>query len=106
MGRFIQQRAHRKDREVVDFESEAIRIWSAAKADADRHERTGQGERASKILDRARATCIDLFEGAMQAGKPGVAEIVAWYADLDPALRARAKAAYLKLHPRFVHCGR
>lgn len=102
MPRFIQERAPRKDREPVDFESEAIRTWSAARAEAERLERQGSGKFAASALDRARTRCIALFEGAMEAGQPGIAEIVAWHADLDPELRARARTAYRAKHPRCI----
>lgn len=101
MGRYHQEPRRNRD-EIVDFESEAIRTWSAAKAEAERLEKQGSGKFAASALDRARTRCIALFEGAMEAEQPGVAETVAWYADLDPALRARAKAAYRKLHPRSI----
>lgn len=106
MPRFIPERAPRKERKVVDFEAEAIRAYDAAKADASRYERTGQGDRSAKIMDRARATCIDLFEGAMNAGQPGIAGVIAWFCDLGPTFRAQADAADRALNPRLVSCGK
>lgn len=104
MGRFVQER--KTERRMVDFEAEAIAAYDAGKAEATRLERQGSGKFAASALNRARATCIDLFEGAMKAGQPGVAGIVAWYADLGPTFRAKADAADREQNPRLVNCGK